>query len=62
MDTTNWHLVTELADETILVQRPPRGALTKGDALLFAAWLVMLAEDEKGQFEDVLEAVRDAGC
>lgn len=55
IDTSNRQLVGAMGDK-IIVQRP-QTTMTKAEALLFAAWLVALAEDESGQFAKVLSAV-----
>jgi hypothetical protein len=59
MDTFNKHMVGVQGDN-ILIMNPPRGPMSKADALVFAAWIVTLAdysEDEK-DFRNALEAVR----
>jgi len=44
----------------IVIKRPPLPdqLITKQEALLFAAWIVALAEDTPGDFQRVLDAVR----
>ena len=59
MDTFNKHMVGVQGDN-IVVLMPPHGPMSKADALVFAAWIVTLAdysEDEK-DFRNALEAVR----
>lgn len=59
MDTTNWHLVTVAGhEESIVIQRPPVRPMSKRDALLFAAWIVAVAEEQEGEFEEILNAVK----
>jgi len=56
MEVNNKYCVGVQGDSlTILL--PPR-LLSKSDALLLAAWLVTLAEQEEGEFQQVLEAVQ----
>ncbi|MCK4340263.1 MAG: hypothetical protein KAY37_00895 [Phycisphaerae bacterium] len=43
----------------IVLGRPPIGLINKADALLLAAYLVTLADDDE-QFQSVLAAVREA--
>lgn len=43
----------------IRLMRMPIGQLSKEDALNLAAWLVALAETEEGEFQEVLEAVKN---
>jgi hypothetical protein len=59
MDTFNKHMVGVHGDN-IVIMNPPRMPMSKADALIFAAWIVTLAdysEDEK-DFRNALEAVR----
>lgn len=59
MDTMNKHLVGVQGDK-IVIMMPPREPMSKPEALVFAAWIVTLAdysEDEK-DFRSALEAVR----
>lgn len=57
MDTTNKHLVGVQGDN-IIILRPPRGPISKADALMIAAWIVTLADDDDTEFSKALEAVR----
>jgi hypothetical protein len=41
----------------IVVMNPPRGVMTKKQALAYAAWLVTLADDD-GEFPEFLRAVQ----
>lgn len=56
VDTTNKFFVALLGTQVMIGN--PRGRMTKREALGLAAWLVALAEDEPGEFNEVLEAVR----
>lgn len=46
--------------EQLLVMNPPRGPISKADALLLAAWLVAMAipDGATEEFDAVLEAVK----
>lgn len=45
----------------IIISLPPRGPITPNDALLLAAWLVLIAEpDADNTFTEVTEAVSHA--
>ncbi len=37
----------------------PKQSMTKREALVHAAWLVAIAEEEEGQFEEVLKQVKN---
>jgi len=43
--------------EAIVIMNPPRGEISKADALLLAAWLVALANDGEDQFAKIFDAV-----
>ncbi len=47
-----------MAGDHVIVMRPKQ-RMTKREALVHAAWLVALAEDEPGEFARILEAVRN---
>lgn len=57
IDTSNKCFVGVHGDN-LTIMRPPQGLISKPDALLLAAWLVALADDD-GQFPAVLEAVQN---
>lgn len=58
IDTTNKFLVgRQLDDIVFLVKIPNR--IPRIDALLFAAYLVALAEETDGEFQAILEAVQN---
>lgn len=59
MDTTNDFFVGVLGDG-IAILNPPRGKITKEQALRLAAYLVLLADDTGAEFPKVLEAVKNA--
>jgi len=48
-ETTNKHFVGLQGDEIVVLRPPTR--LSRQDALLLAAWLVALAEQEDGEQE-----------
>lgn len=56
-DTANRFMVGGLGDGFIIM-RPPTGKLTKAEALNLAAYLVALAEEDAGEFQQVLDAVQ----
>jgi len=58
IDTTNKFIVA-LKGEEVLIIAPPHTPLSKADALLLAAWLVALAEEDEGEFAAVLAAVQN---
>lgn len=57
MDTSNKHMVGVMGQE-IVIMNPPR-RLSKDDALMFAAWIVALAEYEHDG-ESAFQQCRDA--
>jgi hypothetical protein len=57
MDTFNKHMVG-VQGNNILIMNPPRGPMSKEEALIFAAWIVTLADDDETGFQKALEAVR----
>lgn len=59
MDVTNWNCVSVARDQSIMIQRQPIPAMNKKDALLFAAWIVVLAEETDGDFDRILEEVKN---
>lgn len=61
MDTTNEFLVGSGGDG-IVILRPPRGSITKEQALRLAAHLVAMADYSDGHaaFKDLLDAVENA--
>lgn len=59
MDTANKHLVGAQGGN-IVILNPPRGPISKHDALVLAAWLVTLAANDEGSdFDRVLRAVQE---
>lgn len=50
MIVQNKHLVGVQGDN-ILIMNPPRGPMSKADALQLAAWIVALADDTEDQFD-----------
>lgn len=52
----NAHLVGVQGDK-IIINFPPR-VLTKDDALVFAAWIAVIADPVGTAFADVLDAVK----
>lgn len=55
MDTTNKYIVGAAGKDIVIMNPPSR--LSKEDALMFAAWIVALADMSGEQFEKALEAV-----
>lgn len=59
IDTLNKFMVG-VQGENINILMPPRGPISKQDALLLAAWIVTLAADDEGSnFDAVLRAVQE---
>lgn len=59
LDTSNKFMVG-VSGAHIVMLRPPRGSITKDDALNLAAWLVALADDTPPhKFLSVMEAVQN---
>lgn len=56
MDTFNKHMVGMQAGK-ITILNPPRGQIDKEDALVFAAWIVAIADPTGEKFKEALEAV-----
>lgn len=57
VDISNVHMVSA-GSRGIVIIAPPIVPMTKTDALVFAAWIVALA-DEDGSFPDLLARVQD---
>jgi hypothetical protein len=62
VDITNKFMVSgTIGDESsVLILRPPQRSLTKEEALVFAAWIVVMAHPLAGEFEAILAEVEDA--
>lgn len=59
IDTLNrFGVATRGGNITLLM--PPRGEMTREVALVFAAWLVALADDGSGLWERTLDAVQNS--
>ena len=56
MDTFNKYMVGVQGDN-IVIMMPPRAPMSKADALMFAAWIITLADDDE-TFQKALEAAR----
>jgi hypothetical protein len=59
IDTTNQFGVCASGNGSIGILVPPRGMLTKQQALTLAAWLVALADPLGEEFQNILEAVQN---
>lgn len=57
IDVTNEQLVC--VNGIAIAVLNPSMVMTKEQALVHAAWLVVLAEEKEGEFEKVLEAVKN---
>lgn len=57
IDTLNQHFVSAQGSH-VLIQRPPRGPLTRLEALRMAAWLVAIAEPLGEAGEPTFDEVR----
>lgn len=56
-DCTNYQAVGMNSDEIVILM--PRARMTKEEALIHAAWLVVLADDEN-EFPEILEQVKSS--
>jgi hypothetical protein len=57
-DSANRYLVGRAADRIALLDPPVRGqSMSRSEALLLAAWLVVLVDPVEGDFERALDAV-----
>lgn len=56
-DIFNKHGVSVGGDK-IAILLPPRGDMTKHDALVLAAWIVSLADPLGDEFQKILDAVQ----
>lgn len=59
IDTSNKFMVGVQGDN-IVIMLPPRGRISKRDALVFAAWIATLADDDGLNFDAALAAVQNA--
>ena len=59
IDTMNRFGVGVQGDGVVIVM-PPRGIISKDDAILLAAWLVALADPLEDRFEKVLHAIQSS--
>lgn len=59
IDTHNQFLVGQTGMREIVIINPPRGPMSKHDALVFAAWIVTLADDDGMSFDAALAAVQN---
>lgn len=56
MDTFNKYMVGAQAGKLVILN-PPRGAIERDDALVFAAWIVAMADPGGEDFKNALDAV-----
>lgn len=56
-DTTNHGVVSAKGDRVIILN-PPHHAMEKDEALVFAAWIVAIADPTGERFRQVLDAVQ----
>lgn len=59
IDTANKFMVG-VQGNNIVIMMPPPGRISKRDALVFAAWIATLADDDGLGFDAALEAVQAA--
>lgn len=45
LDTSNHHGVSRISDR-VLISIPPRSSMSREEALVLAAWLVLMADDD----------------
>jgi hypothetical protein len=57
IDTGNYRMVTTKGNSVIIMN--PINIMSKKEALLFAAWLVVIAENEDNEFTKILTAVQN---
>lgn len=57
LDISNTYMVG-VSGANIIMLRPPRGSMSKSDALNLAAWIVALADDHS-KFPEILSAVQN---
>lgn len=60
IDTDNRFMVGQTGMREIIIMNPPRGPISKADALVFAAWIATLADDDGLSFDAAREAVEAA--
>jgi hypothetical protein len=58
MDTFNKYMVGMQAGK-IWIYNPPQGQIETEDALMFAAWIVAMADPGGEKFKEALDAVRN---
>lgn len=58
IDTSNKFMVG-VQGNSIVIMMPPPGRISKRDALVFAAWIATLADDDGLSFDAALKAVQD---
>lgn len=58
VDTTNKFMVG-VQEDSIVIMMPPPGRISKRDALVFAAWIATLADDDGLSFDVALAAVHN---
>ena len=56
MDTFNKYMVSAQAGK-LTILNPPRGPIEREDALIFAAWIVAMADPGGEDFKKALDAV-----
>jgi hypothetical protein len=61
IDTVNKFMVSGTIGEeaTVLILRPPNRSLTREEALVFAAWIVVMTHPRQYEFKRILEAVEN---
>jgi len=61
MDICNKYWVAyNVGDGSITIMSPPRGKVSKADALLLAAWLAAIADPLDEHFHKILDAVKNS--
>lgn len=60
MDLSNKYMVGSAGSGEIVIMVPPTGFLSREEALVFAAWIVVLAERGEPGFDTIREMVE--GC
>ena len=57
VDTSNYQLVSRRGDEVIILA--PRLKMTEDEALLHAAWLLVMSGDDEEKFQKIVRAVKN---
>lgn len=59
MDVPNNHGVCIRGDGKIAILLPPVAPMSKDEALIFASWIILLADPLGDRFEEIISAVEN---